>query len=132
MEGGHGTYKGSNKKWYTVADYIKARVEVETAEVTANSLLRILETAGVTAVAGEGLIWILNNAPTELWFTDDTDVDHKIPLDSDDLAGTTTLSGTFELDDNVNYNIQLVFTNGLLTAETIAASKGTGVIASWT
>jgi len=34
--------------------------------------------SGPTGTATHGHIWVLNDAPTTLWFTDDTDVDHHL------------------------------------------------------
>ena len=45
---------------------------------TFSDSVQILETAGVVAVAGEGIFWTRSDIPTSAMFTDDTDVDYRI------------------------------------------------------
>jgi len=63
--GGHGLFKKEGK-WNFVVDYVLTRLGVT------STFLRLLEQSAEGAdVAGYGQLWILDNAPNELWFTDD-------------------------------------------------------------
>ncbi len=63
--GGHGLFKKENK-WNYTADYLTGRLGL------VSTFLRLLEqSAAGTDVDDWGQLWVLDNAPNELWFTDD-------------------------------------------------------------
>lgn len=63
--GGHGLFKKEGK-WNNIADYIMGRLGL------ISTFLRLLEQSAAGAdVAGYGQLWILDNDPNELWYTDD-------------------------------------------------------------
>lgn len=99
--GGHATFKKKGK-WYKVADWLRARLGLESI------LLKLFEQSDVTAIAGEGLVWVKNSDPTELWFTDDDDRDYFLAPRSLFSAKANAQSFTTATSGDIDWDTELI------------------------
>lgn len=98
---GDGGVKGVQDSGITIddSDNMTGVTSIAATSTTANTFLINEKAASSTVAAGTGEVWVANDAPTTLRFTDDTDSDHVVVVQGGALgtpaSGTATnLSGT--------------------------------------
>jgi hypothetical protein len=117
---GDGTIEGESELTYDGATLsITGDLSAQKAALTGP--IRMTEVAAADAdEAGKGQIWVKDNTPNDLYFTDDTGVDHLVSLTETDYAklggrsGGQTLYGGTEASQNLTLGSTASATKGFI------------------
>jgi hypothetical protein len=99
---------------------------VGTTKITANTLFLNERSAAIADVAGDGQLWVLNDSPNILMFTDDSGQDYAVAMNGGYVNDNVNVNNSWNFNTTGNRSANFVSYHGDGGNDTITLGNSTG------